>query len=275
MSDRNLPTIPPEHELRLGRSWYALVTFASRVAALAAFDYRCYNRERVPQTGGVIFASNHQSFLDPWLVGLAQSRATFYLARDTLFKVPGFGRLIASVNAFPVPRESKVPRRALEVCLEILRAKRPLVLFPEGTRSRDGDMLPLKRGIALIAQRSKCPVVPVYVDGSFDLWPRHRRLPRPGSIRVFFGEALWYDGRDRIESNPGSSEKSSRDSPDGVDDRLVPPSPPASSSGENGGQMSSAVLLEALGEAYRVLQAEARKVRREQSFTARPFISRQ
>ena len=272
MRGRNLPSISSEHELNPGRLWYALVHFASRVAALSVFDYRCYNGGVVPQSGAVILAANHQSFLDPWLVGLGQPRACSYLARDTLFRVPGFGRLIASVNAFPVSRESQAPRQSLELCLAILRAKRPLVLFPEGTRSQDGGMLPLKRGVVLIAKKARCPVVPVYVDGSFDLWPRHRALPRPGSIRVFLGEPLWYDDRDRGEKISVSSENSGRDLSRGMDDGLIPPSSPHSSGGEKEGSMSSAAFLEALGEAYRVLQAKARKVRREQRFAVRPFF---
>lgn len=172
-----------------------LYYFCHRMARLFAVLYfraRFEKVERVPQTGPVILAANHQSLFDPCLVGISFKRRACFLARETLFRVPVLGWLIRKLGAFPVPRESAAPRRALEVCVRVLELGRALVLFPEGTRTRDGRMQPLRRGVAQLAQRTGAPVVPVIIQGAHAAWPRERRLPRPGRIRITFGEPLRY-----------------------------------------------------------------------------------
>lgn len=150
--------------------------------------YRCPHR--VPAEGAVILASTHQSFLDPCLVGCGIERRSWYLARASLFKVPVFGRLIRRLGAFPVPRESMAPRKALELALSLLAMGRPLVVFPEGTRTRDGKLQPLKGGVYLMARRSGAAVVPVLIHGAHEAWPRGKWLPRPGRVSVQYGDAI-------------------------------------------------------------------------------------
>jgi 1-acyl-sn-glycerol-3-phosphate acyltransferase len=170
--------------------FYGASLLASRLAAVGFFSLHAERVHRVPRTGPVILAANHQSFLDPWLVGLCLERRAHYLARDSLFRVPILGWAITRYGALPVPRESAAPRRALEVCLMALERGRALVLFPEGTRSSDGVLQPLRRGIALLARRAAAPVVPVLVAGSHRAWPRARRLPRRSAVRLFFGNPI-------------------------------------------------------------------------------------
>jgi 1-acyl-sn-glycerol-3-phosphate acyltransferase len=177
------------------RVFYRLSRAASYCLLRLFCRLRITGAEKVPASGAAILASNHQSFLDPVVVGCGLTRHCHYLARESLFKVPLLRSVILRLNAMPVARESVAPKQALEVCLKALESGRLLVFFPEGTRTRDGELGPLKRGIALMARRSGVPVVPVWIEGSFQAWPRHRRLPRPAPIEVRFGNALFYDDK--------------------------------------------------------------------------------
>jgi len=176
--------------------FYALSCYWFRIWLTLFFRYRIFHSERVPRHGAAILASNHASFLDPVAIGCGVPRPCAFLARDSLFRVPLLGRSIRSLNAHPVPRQSGSPRRALQLTLEILRQGRLLVLFPEGTRTTDGTLSKLRKGIGWIAKRSGAPVVPVRVDGSFEAWPRGRRWPRPFPVSVFYGEPLYYSAEE-------------------------------------------------------------------------------
>jgi 1-acyl-sn-glycerol-3-phosphate acyltransferase len=153
------------------------------------FRFRAWGVEHVPSRGGVLLAGNHQSFLDPPAAGLALGRQICFMARSGLFRIPGLGRLIPKLHAFPVERET-ADLRAIRQAVEILSEGNCLVLFPEGTRSPDGSVGVFKPGFALVAARARVPVVPVAVDGAFAAWPRGRRLPRCGRVRVAYGEPL-------------------------------------------------------------------------------------
>jgi 1-acyl-sn-glycerol-3-phosphate acyltransferase len=156
-------------------------------------DLRVFHRDRVPLSGAAILASNHQSFLDPMLVSAALTRRCCYLARDSLFRVPVLGALLRRLDVLPVARESRIPKRGVKLGLKVLEQGRLLMLFPEGTRTRDGNLGRLRRGIAMIARRSGAPVIPVWVEGSFRAWPPQRRLPRPHPVRIAFGEPFCFD----------------------------------------------------------------------------------
>lgn len=115
------------------------------------------------------------------------------MARKTLFRNPIFGAMISGLGAVQLDRDATTPAGLREV-VELLKAGAALVFFPEGTRSRDGEIARLRPGVALLARRSGVPVVPVAVEGTFRCWPRSRRFPRPGRIRVVYGEPVTYDG---------------------------------------------------------------------------------
>ena len=131
----------------------------------------------MPRNGGVLLVSNHQSYLDPMLATLALPRQCSYMARDSLFAKPMFRVLIESLNAFPV-RRGEADLRAVKETLRRLRDGYAVLLFPEGTRSAGGQMGPIQPGVAMIARRADVPVVPVAIDGAYDVWPRNRALPR-------------------------------------------------------------------------------------------------
>ena len=156
------------------------------------FRWRVYNPERVPETGPVILAANHASFIDPPLVGAGLRRDINYLARESLFRFPGIGALLRSWNSVPVDREGG-GAAGLKKILDRLLAGGAIILFPEGTRSRDGKLQPARSGIGLTAIKSDAVVVPVRVFGTYEAYGRHMRFPRPRRVAVKYGEPMRFE----------------------------------------------------------------------------------
>ena len=137
----------------------------------------------------MILASNHASFLDPPLVGAGLSRGINYLARESLFRFPGIGALLRSWNAVPVDRDGG-GAAGLKAILDRLLAGGGIILFPEGTRTRDGRLQPARSGIGLVVIKSNAPVVPVRVFGTYEAYGRHVKFPRPKRITVKYGRPM-------------------------------------------------------------------------------------
>lgn len=159
------------------------------------FRARSYAADGVPATGPVLVVANHQSFLDPPLLGTAiRSRHAQYVARATLFKFKPFGWALALVNSIPI-REDSGDAGAIREILKRLESGDLVILFPEGNRTDDGAMQAFKRGAALLVKRSRCPVVPAAVEGCFDTWPRFNPLPRLWGCPIFvkFGKPISHD----------------------------------------------------------------------------------
>lgn len=143
--------------------------------------------ENVPPHGPMILASNHASYLDPPVIGCMIPRMVNFLARDSLFRWPLLGALIRRFNAVPVDRQSGAA--GLRAILDRLHAGGGILLFPEGTRSQDGQLLPAKPGLGMAVLKSSAPVVPVRVIGAFEALGRNRWFPKPSKIVVCFGAA--------------------------------------------------------------------------------------
>src|SRR5579859_1374847 len=164
------------------RAWYATY-----------FRWRVFNPERVPETGAVILASNHASFIDPPLVGAGLKRGINYLARESLFRFPVLGWVLHRWQAVPVDREGG-GAKGLKAILERLLAGGAIILFPEGTRTRDGQLQPARSGIGLTVIKSSAPVVPVRVFGTFEAYNRHMRFPRPcHRVIVKYGRPMHFE----------------------------------------------------------------------------------
>ena len=156
------------------------------------FRWSVFNPENVPLKGGVILASNHASFLDPPLVGAGLNRDINYLARESLFRFPGIGALLRSWNAVPVDREGG-GAKGLKAILDRLLAGGGIILFPEGTRTKDGKLQPARSGVGLTVIKSTAPVVPVRTFGTFEAYGRHLKIPRPYRIAVKYGKPLNFE----------------------------------------------------------------------------------
>jgi 1-acyl-sn-glycerol-3-phosphate acyltransferase len=171
------------------RLWYAYCRGLCRIFFVAFFGIRSFGYKNIPTKGGALLACNHQSFLDPMAAGSCVRRQVHYLARDSLFRKPGFGWLIRSANAFPVKRGA-ADLAAVKESLRRLKDGQLLLLFGEGTRSHDGRIAPLQPGMAMMARRTKVPLIPVVIDGAFEAWPRNKKIWSLHTIRVMYGKPI-------------------------------------------------------------------------------------
>jgi 1-acyl-sn-glycerol-3-phosphate acyltransferase len=160
-----------------------------RVGTSLLFELKVYGIENVPQTGGALLVANHQSYLDPVLVAVRLRRPVSFLAKSELFENPYFSWFIRSLHAFPV-RQGHGDVGAVRETIRRLDEGHILNVYPEGTRTSDGEIGPIQKGIALILRKTKVPVIPVAIDGSFQAWPNHQMLFRPGRIRVLYGKPI-------------------------------------------------------------------------------------
>jgi 1-acyl-sn-glycerol-3-phosphate acyltransferase len=162
----------------------------ARLTGSLFFGLRVEGRHLFPAEGAALICANHQSYFDPVLVGLACDRRLNYLARASLFKVPLLKHLIHFLDAIPIDREG-TGIAGLKETLKRLKRGEMVLIFPEGTRTRDGEVAPLKAGFSSIARRSKAALVPVGIDGAFQAWPRTQLLPSLERIHIVIGEPLW------------------------------------------------------------------------------------
>lgn len=159
------------------RWWWWCCQALIRLGGSAVWNMRVFGTHHIPREGGALLASNHQSYLDPPLVASCLPREMHFMARKSLFRNPVFRALISTCNAFPIERDS-ADVSGLKEAFRRLRAGNLLLVFPEGTRTRNGSIGPMKAGIGMMAARARVPIVPVLIDGAYEVWPRGRALPR-------------------------------------------------------------------------------------------------
>ena len=148
---------------------------------------------RVPASGAVLYVSNHVSFLDPVAIGVASPRRVVFMAKAELFRNRLLGWLLDGVDTFPV-RRGEADRGAFKNTLDMLADQRVVCIFPEGTRSPDGTLQKPEPGAAVFALKTGCPVVPVYVEGTFQVLGAGKPLRR-GKVTVHFGDPFTLDRR--------------------------------------------------------------------------------
>ncbi len=161
----------------------------ARFLCTVFFRLRVFDSRNVPVEGAAILAVNHQSYLDPLFVGASVNRLVSFMARSSLFRNRLFGALVRALRAYPVERDS-ADTASIRHTMALLEAGEVVLVFPEGTRTCDGRIGALKRGIGVLARRSGAVVVPTLVDGAFKAWPRTARLPRPAWVSISFGTPL-------------------------------------------------------------------------------------
>lgn len=168
---------------------YGLAWIFFKSAFALYFRASFFNAERVPTQGPVILAANHASILDPPLVAAGFRRMVNFLGRNTLFDIPVFGAMLRSWRVVPVDREGG-GGPGLRAILNRLLDGGIILLFPEGTRSADGQLRPAKPGIGLTVIKSSAPVVPVRVFGTLEALGRNMVLPRPRRVCVKYGQPI-------------------------------------------------------------------------------------
>jgi len=146
--------------------------------------------EWVPSSGGVILAANHASFLDPPLLGVSvRNRVVRFMARDTLFHHRALGWLLYKFGVVPLSRE-KGDVAAIKTAIRLLRDGNCVALFPEGTRTTTGELQQAKGGIGFLINKAAVPVVPVYINGSFQAWPKGAEKIKSHPVSVHFGKPI-------------------------------------------------------------------------------------
>lgn len=187
-SDRD---IVPVHDW-IYRLMYGLYSIYFRFG-----HWEIHGRDNVPLHGPIIIASNHVSLLDPPLIGSSMPRVVTTMAKHELFekKILGLkilGFIIQHMGAFPVKRG--VPdRAALRRATQVLKDGGALVIFPEGTRTRDGNLGQAELGMAMIAHSTKTPIVPVYLKGTHRCFSRLHPGLSMVKAEVFYGRPLHFD----------------------------------------------------------------------------------
>ena len=172
---------------------YRIARRILRPLLCAYFRVRVTGLERVPRSGPVLLAINHLSMLDPILVGAVIPRPIYFMAKEELFRYPLLGRILRWVHAFPV-RRGEPDREAIQYALKRLQEGQVVGIFPEGTRSLDGQLLTLHGGTALLALKSGAPILPVAITGTQLAMPKGAWWPRRVPVEIRIGHLLSVEG---------------------------------------------------------------------------------
>lgn len=167
--------------------WFLWVL--ARVVALTCFRFRVSGD--IPRDGGVLVAANHASYLDIPLLGCGMTRRAWYLGRSDLFKIPGTKRLLRWLGWIPL-KLGRLDRQAFHQAVALINDGNVVVIFPEGGRTVTGQLREAKPGLGIIVAQTGCPVVPAYLDGTFEVLPSGANWPRFHPVTVRFGEPLTF-----------------------------------------------------------------------------------
>jgi 1-acyl-sn-glycerol-3-phosphate acyltransferase len=182
--------------------YYWLGYHFSRLIGRLFFRFRVAHRERMIQSGPVILAMNHESYLDPPLAGITCDRAIYFLARRTLLEMPLLGRLLPKLHVIPVNQEG-VDRSAIKALIRVLKAGNGVLVFPEGSRTLDGKLQPAEPGLGLVIAKTLAPVVPMRIFGAHEALPRGGGGLRFVPITIVIGEPIFFTAADL--STPGKN----------------------------------------------------------------------
>jgi 1-acyl-sn-glycerol-3-phosphate acyltransferase len=163
----------------------------AKLLARMIFSMRVIHPERMVESGPLLIAVNHSSFFDPPLAGICSRRGVYYLARKTLLKWPFFGPLFPAMNVIPVERDGN-DMSALREVIKKVKDGNAVLLFPEGTRSLDGQLQPARAGIGLVIAKTSAPVLPMRIFGAYEAFPKNARRFQPSRITVVIGEPIYF-----------------------------------------------------------------------------------
>ena len=179
----------PDVSERRPKLWfYRLAQVVLFIFYRICFRLEAYGRENVPQDSrGVILAPNHASYLDPPILGVTLARHITYLAKEYLFKVPVFGTVLFWLGAIPIKSEAD-DFRSMRQLLRALKNGKQILIFPEGTRSLDGNFKSVEAGVGFLAVKSQAHVVPVYIKGTFQAFPKGVKWFKNHPVKIYYGK---------------------------------------------------------------------------------------
>jgi 1-acyl-sn-glycerol-3-phosphate acyltransferase len=172
----------------------------AKLLARMIFSMRVIHPERMVESGPLLIAVNHSSFFDPPLAGICSRRGVYYLARKTLLKWPFFGPLFPAMNVIPVERDGN-DMSALREVIKKVKEGNAVLLFPEGTRSLDGDLQPARAGIGLVIAKTGAPVLPMRIFGAYEAFPKNARRFQLSQISVVIGEPIHFTAEEISNSS--------------------------------------------------------------------------
>lgn len=179
--------------------FYRIIWTLVRYLGMGFLGLRAVDEKNIPMEGALIFASNHQAYLDPPLVSVMIRREIHFFAKKELFDVPILGWLITRLNSIPVRRGVYDPKSINRV-YECLDNQGAILMFPEGTRGNGNEFLKPKPGIGMIARKAKAPILPVFARRTNKM--RDALIKRKG-MTIEFGEPISVD---KIEEYPDNKE---------------------------------------------------------------------
>ncbi|MGQ9896850.1 MAG: lysophospholipid acyltransferase family protein [Acidobacteriota bacterium] len=161
------------------------------------FRMTYFGAEHVPKAGPVLLAPNHQAYADPFWIGLPIRRPIHFMTWSRVFRVTYLRPLLRYFQCFPVDHDKPFDKRALKIAQELLRSGQVVMIFPEGGRTPHGDLQEFKAGAFRIAVKLQVPIVPITLNGGYEVWNMYRRLPRAGRITVHFHPPMYFSAHDR------------------------------------------------------------------------------
>jgi 1-acyl-sn-glycerol-3-phosphate acyltransferase len=174
------------------KKFYKTIYILFRFIFKLFYRHKIYGLEQLP-VGAALIAANHSSYLDPPLLGTSCSEEVYYFARASLFEHYFLNYFIRRLNAYPV-KGNATDLATFKLIASFLENEKKVLIFPEGIRSPDGNLCDFKNGAAMLALRVNCPVIPVYIHGTFEIWSRFNRFPTlKGTTACVFGKPLYPD----------------------------------------------------------------------------------
>lgn len=166
-------------------------TVAKRIMKLTGANMKVVGRENLPKEGAVLYVSNHQSFMDVPAIMAVLNRPTGFIAKDDLGKIPFFRDWVTELKAVLIARgDARKALTAIIQAAKLLQQGHSMVLYPEGTRSRDGKLLEFKAGSLKAAQKGNAMIVPVAVDGAMDVMKRDSYLIHKADVTITIMPAI-------------------------------------------------------------------------------------
>ena len=172
--------------------WYRCAWLIFRFILKYIYRWEVKGRENEPKWGALIIATNHQSFVDPGVLGASLKRKIYFMAKEELFHIPLFSLLIKIWGAFPIKR-GKPDYKSIEKALQILKEGKVLGMFPEGMRSINGRLQKAKSGVAHLALKGRAPILPVALSGTDKALPKGKVFLRLAKVRVSIGKPIYLD----------------------------------------------------------------------------------
>ncbi|HEY5893100.1 MAG TPA: lysophospholipid acyltransferase family protein [Chthoniobacterales bacterium] len=177
--------------------WYFVGYWLSRLFFRVFFRLKIVNRKNLLEDGGVIYAANHASYFDPPVIGVCCRKAIFFLARKTLLNWPVLGPIFPKINVVPVDQE-RADMSALKTIIKLVREGHRTIIFPEGSRTPDGNLQPAQPGIGLVVAKTLAPVVPMRIFGSYEAFPKGAKGIRFTKITVVVGKPIHFTEADIV-----------------------------------------------------------------------------